>query len=139
MKKIKYMNEALKLAINAFEEDEIPVGAVIVKDDKIIGCGYNQKEKTGNPLKHAELIAIEEACKNVGDWRLNDCEIYVTLEPCQMCMGAIVETRIKKVIYGISKSDQMFNDKKDINIIGGILEDECLEILQKFFQIKRNK
>ena len=139
MKKIKYMNEALKLAVNAFEEDEIPVGAVIVKDDQIIGRGYNKKEQTCNPLKHAELIAIEDACKSVGDWRLNDCEIYVTLEPCQMCMGAIVETRIKKVIYGINKSDQMFNDKKNINIIGGVLEDECLEILQKFFQNKRNK
>lgn len=133
------MNEALKLAKIAFDEDEIPVGAVVVKDNKIIGCGYNQKEKTKNPLKHAELIAIEEACKNIGDWRLNDCEIYVTLEPCQMCMGAIVESRIKKIIYGIRKFDQMFDNKKDIEIIGGVLENQCLEILQKFFQIKRNK
>lgn len=134
-----YMNEALKLAKLAFDEDEIPVGAVVVKNNKIIGCGYNQKEKTKNPLKHAELVAIEEACNYVGDWRLNGCELYVTLEPCQMCIGAIVETRIEKVIYGIKKSDQMFNDKKDIELIGGILEDECLEILQEFFKIKRNK
>ena len=133
------MNEALKLAKLAFDEDEIPVGAVVVKNNKIIGCGYNQKEKTKNPLKHAELVAIEEACNYVGDWRLNGCELYVTLEPCQMCIGAIVETRIEKVIYGIKKSDQMFNDKKDIELIGGILEDECLEILQEFFKIKRNK
>ena len=134
-----YMNEALKLAVQAFNEDEIPVGAVVVRDNKIIGCGYNQKEKTKNPLKHAELIAIENACNYIGDWRLNDCEIYVTFEPCQMCMGAIVETRIKKIVYGIGKTDQMFNDKKGIEICGGIMEKECLEILQKFFQNKRNK
>ena len=134
-----YMKEALKLAMKAFDEDEIPVGAIVVKDDKIIGSGYNQKEKMNNPLKHAELIAIEEACKNIGDWRLNDCEIYVTLEPCQMCMGAIFETRINKIVYGISKNERMFNIKNDINIYGGILEKECLEILQKFFKNKRNK
>ena len=135
----KYMSEALKLAKRAYDEDEIPVGAVVVYNDKVIGCGYNQKEKLNNPLKHAELIAIEEACNYIGDWRLNDCELYVTLEPCQMCMGAIVETRIKRVIYGIKKFDQMFDNKKDIEIIGGVLENQCLEILQKFFKIKRNK
>lgn len=133
------MNIALELAKKAYIEDEIPVGAVIVKNGEIIGCGYNQKEQTKNPLKHAELIAIENACKNVGDWRLNDCEIYVTLEPCQMCMGAIVETRIKKIIYGTSKNEQMFYNLNDIEIIGGILKNECLEILQRFFQNKRNK
>ena len=90
------MFEAFKLAERAFDEDEIPVGAVIVKDGKIIGRGYNQKEKFKNPLKHAELVAIEEACNFIGDWRLNDCEIYVTLKPCSMCLGAIKETRIKK-------------------------------------------
>ena len=135
----KYMEEALKLAKRAFDEDEIPVGAVVVYKNKIIGCGYNQKEKLNNPLKHAELIAIEEACNYIGDWRLNDCELYVTLEPCQMCMGAIVETRIKKVVYGIKKNDQMFNNRKDIIMEGGILEDKCLQIIQNFFQNKRNK
>lgn len=135
----KYMNEALILAKKAYDEDEIPVGAVVVYNNKIIGCGYNQKEKLNNPLKHAELIAIEEACNYIGDWRLNDCELYVTLEPCQMCMGAIVETRIKKIVYGISKSDQMFNIQKDIIVEGGILENECLQIIQKFFKNKRNK
>jgi len=135
----KFMKEALKLAVNAYLEDEIPVGAVVVKNNRIIGCGYNKKEKTKNPLKHAELIAIEEACEYVGDWRLNECEIYVTLEPCQMCMGAIVETRIKKVVYGVSKYEQMFDNKNDIKMCGGILKEECLEILQKFFKNKRNK
>lgn len=135
----KYMEEALRLAKKAYDEDEIPVGAVIVYNDKIIGCGYNQKEKLNNPLKHAELIAIEEACNYIGDWRLNNCELYVTLEPCQMCMGAIIETRIKKIVYGASKNDQMFNIRKDIIYEGGILEDECLKIIQKFFKVKRNK
>lgn len=136
---IKFMKEALELAMIACLEDEIPVGAVVVKNGKIIGCGYNKKEKTKNPLKHAELIAIEEACKFLGDWRLNDCEIYVTLEPCQMCMGAIVESRIRKVIYGVCKNEQIFDNKNDIEMCGGILEDDCLKILQKFFQNKRNK
>lgn len=133
----KYMNEALKLANKALEENEIPVGAVVVKNNKIIGCGYNRKEKTKNPLKHAELIAIEQACKKIGDWRLNDCEIYVTLEPCAMCMGAIIETRISKVVYGIKKSEHSFDNK--IEFVAGILEEECLSILQKFFKNKRNK
>ena len=134
-----YMNEALKLAKKAFDEDEIPVGAIVVKNGEIIGCGYNQKEKSNNPLKHAEMIAIEEACKYIGDWRLNDCVIYVTLEPCLMCLGAIVETRIEKVVYGAKKFDQMFDIKNDIDIVGGVLEKECLSILQEFFKNKRNK
>ena len=134
-----YMNEALKLAKKAFDEDEIPVGAIVVKNGEIIGRGYNQKEKSNNPLKHAEMIAIEEACKYIGDWRLNDCVIYVTLEPCLMCLGAIVETRIEKVVYGVKKSDQMFDIKNDIDIVGGVLEKECLSILQEFFKNKRNK
>lgn len=133
----KYMLEALKLAEKAMKEDEIPVGAVIVKNNEIIGCGYNQKEKTKNPLKHAELIAIEQACEKIGDWRLNDCVLYVTLEPCSMCMGAIIETRLDKVVYGISKSEQMYNN--NIDIVDGILEKKCLDILKKFFKNKRNK
>ena len=133
------MFEAFKLAERAFDEDEIPVGAVIVKDGKIIGRGYNQKEKFKNPLKHAELVAIEEACNFIGDWRLNDCEIYVTLKPCSMCLGAIKETRIKKIVYGIERNEQT-NLNSDLEcIIGGVLQKDCLEILQKFFKKKRNK
>lgn len=132
----KYMLEALKLAKRAMKEDEIPVGAVIVKDDVIIGCGYNQKEKTKNPLKHAELIAIEQACEKIGDWRLNGCVLYVTLEPCSMCMGAIIETRIDKVVYGLNKNEQKYDN--NIEIIGGILENKCLLLIQNFFKNKRN-
>ena len=102
-----YMAEALKLAKKAFKAGEVPIGAVIVYNDKIIGKGYNQKEKKKNSLKHAELIAIDEACNNIGDWRLNDCEIYITLEPCMMCYGAIVETRINKIVYGLKREKQM--------------------------------
>lgn len=134
----EFMDEAIKLAIRSYEEDEVPVGAVVVKDNKIIGCGYNQKDKTKNPLKHAELIAIEEACKYMGDWRLNDCTLYTTFEPCMMCMGAIVESRISKVVYGAKKDEQTFYNLNDIEIFGGVLEEECLHLLQKFFKNKRN-
>lgn len=134
----EFMDEAIKLAIRSYEEDEVPVGAVVVKDNKIIGCGYNQKDKTKNPLKHAELIAIEEACKYMGDWRLNDCTLYTTFEPCMMCMGAIVESRISKVVYGAKKNEQTFYNLNDIEIFGGVLEEECLHLLQKFFKNKRN-
>lgn len=134
----EFMDEAIKLAIRSYEEDEVPVGAVVVKNNKIIGCGYNQKDRTKNPLKHAELIAIEEACKYIGDWRLNDCTLYTTFEPCMMCMGAIVESRISKVVYGAKKDEQVFYNLNDIEIVGGVLEDECLHLLQKFFKNKRN-
>lgn len=133
----KYMLEALKLAEKAMDEDEIPVGAIIVKNNEIIGCGYNQKERTKNPLKHAELIAIEEACKKIGDWRLNGCVLYVTLEPCPMCMGAIVETRLDKVVYGLSKNEHLYEN--DVAVVDGILEEKCLILLQNFFKNKRNK
>ena len=135
----KFMKEAIKLAIKAFRLDEIPVGAVIVKDGKIIGKGYNKKEKTKNPLKHAELIAIEKASKNVGDWRLNGCEMYITYEPCQMCMGAINEARIDKVVYGASKNEQLYNNEKVIKTNLIKIEEKCLHLLQTFFQNKRNK
>lgn len=133
-----YMKEALLLAKKAYDEDEIPVGAIIVKNDKIIGRGYNQKEKYKNPLKHAELIAIEDACKTIGDWRLNDCILYVTLYPCLMCEGAIVESRIEKVVYGVTKNEQMFTNVL-FKTSGKVLENECLKIIQDFFKKQRNK
>lgn len=135
----KFMEKALEYAKIAAEEDEIPVGAIIVKNNEIIGYGYNKKEQTKNPLKHAEMIAIESACNNIGDWRLNECEIYVTLKPCSMCMGAIIASRIDKVIYGADKIEQEYDNKTVCEIHGGVLEDECLKIIQKFFQNKRTK
>ena len=140
----KFMKRALELAKKAYDSDEVPVGAVIVKNGEIIGEGYNMREQKQNALSHAEMEAINSACKNTGSWRLDDCEIYVTLEPCPMCTGAIINARIKTVIFGafdskmgcmdsvINLCDYPFNHKPEI--YAGICEDECKEILQKFFQ-----
>ena len=140
----KFMKRALELAKKAYDSGEVPVGAVIVKNGEIIGEGYNMREQKQNALSHAEMEAINSACENTGSWRLDDCEIYVTLEPCPMCTGAIINARIKTVIFGafdskmgcmdsvINLCDYPFNHKPEI--YAGICEDECKEILQKFFQ-----
>ena len=98
--KEKYMRQAMKLARKAAELGEVPIGCVIEYQGKIIGRGYNRRKTDKNTLAHAEIIAIRKACKNMGDWRLEDCTLYVTLEPCQMCAGAIVQARVKKVVIG---------------------------------------
>lgn len=138
------MSEALKYAQKAFDLGEVPVGAVIVKNGEIVGTGYNMRETKQNALSHAEIEAINNACKKLGTWRLDGCEMYVTLEPCPMCTGAIINARIKTVIFGafdskmgcmdsvINLCDYPFNHKPEI--YAGICEDECKEILQKFFQ-----
>ena len=138
------MKTALDYAQKAFDLGEVPVGAVIVKNGKIVGTGYNMRETKQNALSHAEIEAINNACKNTGTWRLDGCEMYVTLEPCPMCTGAIINARIKTVIFGafdskmgcmdsvINLCDYPFNHKPEI--YAGICEDECKEILQKFFQ-----
>ena len=96
----KYMKQAIKLAKKAWKIEEVPIGCVIVHEGKVIGRGYNRRTTDKNPLAHAELIAIKKASKKLGDWRLEDCTLYVTLEPCQMCSGAIVQARVKKVVVG---------------------------------------
>ena len=138
------MYEALNLAHEAYAEGEVPVGAVIVKDGKIIATGRNMREKKQNALSHAEIEAINNACKELGSWRLDDCEMYVTLEPCPMCTGAIINARIKTLIFGaydsragsidsvINLCDYPYNHKPEI--YGGICEDECLSIIKKFFE-----
>ena len=144
----KYMLEALKEAELAAEEDEVPIGCVIVKDDKIISRAHNQRDKSHNPLGHAETLAIKKASDIIGDWQLVDCELYVTIEPCIMCAGAIIQSRIKKVIYGApdlkggafgSSIDVM--NASNINhhpeIISGILEKECSQIIIDYFKSKR--
>ena len=140
----KFMKTALDYAQKAFDLGEVPVGAVIVKNGEIIGTGYNMRETKQNALSHAEIEAINNACKTLGTWRLDGCEMYVTLEPCPMCTGAIINARIKTVIFGafdskmgsmdsvINLCDYPFNHKPEI--YAGICEDECKEILQKFFQ-----
>ena len=133
-----YMNIAIKEAKKAYKYEEVPVGAVIVNNNKIIAKTYNKKEQTKNVTKHAEIIAISKACKKLKNWRLDDCEIYVTLEPCFMCMGAIVESRIKNVYCGTKNNkSNLYNRKicenENIKIEYGILENDINNQIKKFF------
>ncbi len=140
----KFMKEALKQAQKSFSEGEVPVGAVIVKDGEIIAKGRNMREQKQNVLSHAEIEAINSACQMLGSWRLDDCELYVTLEPCPMCTGAIINSRIKTVIFGAFDSSMGCMDSvlnlcnfqlgHKPEIYAGIMEDECKAILQKFFK-----
>lgn len=144
-----YMREALFLAKEAFSMGEVPVGAVAVWDGKIVGRGMNRRETDKNALRHAEIAAIDEACKNLGGWRLWKCDLYVTLEPCPMCAGAIINSRIRRVIFGASDAKagscgsvtDMFslpyNHKPEV--VSGILERECSELLTEFFTGLREK
>lgn len=141
---VKFMKQALNQAKKAEKIGEVPVGAVVVLNDEIIGEGYNLRESENNSLYHAELIAINQACKNLDSWRLIDSTIYVTLEPCPMCAGAIINSRIKNVIFGafdykagscgsvINLFELDYNHKPDI--ISGVLKDECSNILSNFFK-----
>jgi tRNA(adenine34) deaminase len=146
---VKWMEIALKQAKEAYDSGEIPVGAVIVKDQQIIGQGHNQTEGLTDPTAHAEIIAITAAANTLEDWRLDDCIIYVTKEPCPMCTGAIMNARLNMVVFGCydeaegccgSKydlaSDPVF--KNPVIIKGGVMEQESLELLQSFFKSKRN-
>lgn len=140
----KFMQEALLLAKEAAECGEVPVGAVIVKNGEIIAKGRNMREQKQNALSHAEIEAINNACKVLGSWRLDDCELYVTLEPCPMCAGAIINSRIRTLIFGaydakmgsidsiVNLCDYPYNHK--VEVYGGICEDECLKILKDFFE-----
>jgi len=141
----KYMREALKEAKKAMKIGEVPIGCVIVYQDKIIGRGYNKRNKKKTTLAHAELIAIDKASKVIGDWRLEDCVMYVTLEPCQMCAGAIVQARMKKVVIGTMNPKagcagsilnilQMDEFNHQVEIETGVLEAECTQVLQAFFK-----
>ena len=148
--KEKFMKEALKEAQKAYNKLEVPVGCVIVKDDKIIARGHNLKEIKNDTTMHAELIAIRKASKKLESWRLNDCEMYVTLEPCSMCAGAIINARIKKVYIGTLDEktgavgsvlnlfkDYTFNHVVDVE--QGILQEECQQILKEFFKELRKQ
>lgn len=138
-----YMKIALQQAQKAAKIKEAPIGAVIVKNNKIISKSYNKRECKKNALYHAEIIAIEKACKKLKSWRLSDCELYVTLEPCPMCMGAIINARISKVVFGaydkkagscgsvVNLNDYPYNHHPEI--VGGVLEEECSNILSSFF------
>ena len=142
------MREALREAGYAAAEDEVPIGAVMVWNGRVIAKGHNMTERLADPTAHAEMIAIQKACKKLGTWRLEDCELYVTLEPCPMCAGAILQSRIKKVIYGakdpkggcIDSCMKMY-ETKGFNhypeVLSGILDEECASLLTNFFRKKR--
>ncbi|MBR3995440.1 MAG: nucleoside deaminase [Clostridia bacterium] len=144
-----YMRAALRYAEKAAKEGEVPVGAVIVYEGHIISGGRNRRENGKNALYHAELEAINKACRKLGGWRLFDCDMYVTLEPCPMCSGAIINSRIRKVYIGAMDSKAgCFGSVTDMNTLGfnhkpeiefGILKDECSLILKEFFAELRNK
>ncbi len=149
MEKLDFMNYALELARLSAEEGEVPVGAVVVCDGEIVGEGRNRREVVKNALHHAEIEAIDSACKRLGGWRLWKCDLYVTLEPCPMCAGAIINSRIKNVYFGASDQkngavvsaarlfDMNFTHKPQYE--GGILGEECAEILSSFFKDLRKQ
>lgn len=136
-----YMELALKEAKKAFDLNEVPIGCLIIQNKKIIASSFNHKTLNNIATHHAEVLAIEQACKKLGTWYLDDCILYTTVEPCMMCTGAIIQARIPKVIYGTTNEAFGHLSKIDtkIEIVGGILEDECRKILSKFFQEKRNE
>jgi tRNA(adenine34) deaminase len=144
----KMMREALQLAEKAYKQNEVPVGALIVLEGRIIARAFNQKEKLQDPTAHAEILAIQEACRYLNSWHLDNATIYVTLEPCPMCAYAIIQARIKNLVFGTGDpkagaagsvvnlfQKKLFNH--DVEVIGGILEKECGALLKKFFQNKR--
>jgi tRNA(adenine34) deaminase len=146
----QFMIYALKEAKKAYNKGEVPIGAVVVKDGKVIAKAHNLRESKQNAIAHAEIVAIDKACKKLGSWRLIDCDLYVTLEPCPMCAGAIIQSRIKRLIFGTTDPKagatgtvvnlfnvDTFNHK--VEVIQGIMEDECSQILKQFFRELRNK
>ena len=148
--RIKFMKEALKEAQKSYKKEEIPVGAIIVKDGKIIAKRHNLKETKTDPTKHAEIIAIQKACKKLQTWRLTGCTMYVTLEPCSMCAGSLIQSRLDKVVIGTMDektgacgsvlnllADYKFNHT--VQIETGIMQEECKKILQQFFKELRAK
>jgi tRNA(adenine34) deaminase len=146
-----FMREALKEAHKAYEINEVPIGAVIVKDGEIVGRGFNQKERLKDATLHSEITAIKEACNNLGGWRLPGCTMYVTLEPCPMCAGAIVNSRIDRLVIGAKDlktgacgsvlditNNKMLNHQPEVKF--GILEEECSKLLKEFFAgLRKNK
>ena len=146
----QFMNMALNLAQIAFLKGDVPVGAIIVRDGKVVSKAYNRREKKQNALYHAEILAIDKACKKLKSFRLDDCEMYVTLEPCPMCSGAIVNARLKKIYfgcpdfnYGCAGSKYNFLQDKAfehlVEVEGGLLQDECGTLIKKFFKEVRQR
>ena len=146
----KYMRQAMKLAQKAASLGEVPIGCVIEYQGKVIGRGYNRRKTDKSTLAHAEIIAIKKACKKMDDWRLEECTLYVTLEPCQMCAGAIVQARIPKVVIGCMNPKagcagsilnilQVPQFNHQVETVYGVLEEECSTMLTEFFKLLRRK
>ncbi len=146
----KYMKEAIRQAKKAAAIGDVPIGCIIVYDGKIIARGYNKRNKNKTVLAHAELLTMSKACKKIGDWRLEDCTMYITLEPCQMCAGAIVQARIKRVVIGsmnpkagcagsILNLLEMSEFNHQVEVTRGVLQEECSEMLSSFFRELRKK
>ena len=145
-----WMKQAFVQAERAFKAKEIPVGAIIIKDDKVIGRGYNQREQLNDPTAHAEIIAITAAANTLEEWRLNDCTLYVTKEPCSMCAGAIINARLKMIVFGCYDEKegccgslyQLCGDprfKTKVSVMGGVMESQSLSLLKDFFKTRRKK
>ena len=144
----KFMKKALALAKKAYEQDEVPVGAVIVKDGKVIASAYNKRESSQDATAHAEILAIKKACKKLNDFRLLGAELYVSLEPCVMCTGAILNARIERVYFGASITNGSISaselvERAELNhkteIVGGFMKDECSDLVTNYFKGKRKK
>jgi tRNA(adenine34) deaminase len=144
----RYMEYALHQAQKAYESDEVPVGAIVVHSEEILAAAHDAKEATGDPTAHAELLALRQAAQAMGSWRLDGCELYVTLEPCPMCVGAMLQARISRLIYGARNSRwgaiesvcslhnvPQFNHR--IQVRGGVREEACADLLQCYFRLKR--
>ena len=147
---IKYMKMALAEARKAYQRAEVPIGAVVVCNDQVVGRGFNLREQTQDPTSHAEMIALREAAANEASWRLEDCQLYVTLEPCPMCAGAILQSRIKRLVYGASDpkagavkslyqllDDDRFNHQVEVE--AGVMEAESAQLLKDFFRELRQR
>ena len=145
-----WMKQALIQADKAFKSEEIPVGAVVIKQDKVIGRAYNQREQLNDPTAHAEIIAITAAANTLGDWRLNGCTLYVTKEPCSMCAGAIINARLDMIVFGCYDEAegccgslyQLCGDprfKTKVSVMGGVMENQSLSLLKEFFNSRRKK
>ena len=145
----QHMEIALQEAVKALQVDEVPIGAAVLQNNTVIGRGYNQRETLKDPTAHAEMIAITAAANTKGDWRLDDCVLYVTKEPCSMCAGAILNSRLKMVVFGCYDEQegccgslyQLCGDPRfstTVAVKGGILEKKCLGLIQEFFQLKRS-
>ncbi len=145
-----WMKQALIQADKAFKSEEIPVGAVVIKEDKVIGRAYNQREQLNDPTAHAEIIAITAAANTLGDWRLNGCTLYVTKEPCSMCAGAIINARLDMIVFGCYDEAegccgslyQLCGDprfKTKVSVMGGVMENQSISLLKEFFNSRRKK